>query len=266
MNNLWLSHVRAPLAVVLLVVGGCGDGQQRGAHALQTADLSEDDATPAPLMMRPPPAAPAPDTHPGAPPAREVKLETPDVTIRVSSTASGTACEKRQVSSDLSSDGSQLLTTYGWNELFKDGKTQSETRACFTRIAFETSAPVQFSIERFLAQGYAYMEDGVEGFADFSIHDDAGLVGFAWRDFSGPSDGAFRVDEPVGGHDGHWSPCSRTGVITLRNVFGVTSHVPNGAGYVDMCATDAGHYDARVAMKLAWRACTPHARSVGRSE
>lgn len=234
-------------AVLLLAVCSCADEPLTAGDAPDSLQTLERAATAAPSVARPPPPREDP-AHPW--PA--VTLTDPDVTVKVSAQASGTACTKNDVFVMWSKNGS-LRVDYNENELFNDGTKRVARRACDSSFSFASSVPVQFAVKNLGAQGYSYLESGVTGSAAYRLDVGGQEVLETRADFAGPRDAKFRIDAAP--PELHWSTCSRSGLLRLHNVFEVASGEARRAGYVDMCAVDAGDYDAHFDLELAWRAC-----------
>lgn len=171
--------------------------------------------------------------------------------------ANGTACPKGTWQTLISPDGSLFTTQFSAYEVTIEGSQRLSAKDCNLTVKLRSDAPLQYALSEHLVYGYAFLENGVTGFALMShyFQGDKPAPSDDRVDLAGPMDRSWRFAHSVPDEDLVWSRCGRSSNLQILSRLALRKSQNAGSGYATIDQMDTGGPGDTVRFKLKSRPC-----------
>jgi uncharacterized protein DUF4360 len=220
----WLS------AGLLVCMAGCGSADEA------TADVQQDGF----LALQKKPAGP-------------VVLK-PNGVYFAEVTAEGTGCPAGSWNTSISSDGQVFTTTFSAYEVQIGPELANATKDCALTMKIHGSSEMSFAVLAVYYSGFALLDKGVDvrQTVRYGFHGSSADAGNSRKEFVGPYDADFVIEDAVGVDKQKWSPCGTEHTLTASTQLTMKNGTPRASGYVNMSAVDGS---LKLELRLGWKGC-----------
>ena len=169
-------------------------------------------------------------------------------------TADGTGCPAGSWNTSISSDGQVFTMTFSAYEVQIGPELANATKDCALTMNIHSASEMSFAVLAVYYSGYALLDKGVDvrQTVRYGFHGSSADAGNSRKEFVGPYDADFVIQDDVGADKQKWSPCGAEHTLTASTQLTMKNGSPRASGYANMAAVDGS---LRLELRLGWKGC-----------